>query len=93
MVGNSHRAYFTGCLRFALGMTFYPKERIFFLPVSIFIFKKKCANNKQQLNRTFVVIFFNYHMQLCNHISVKFKIFYLTENNLWRISGSALILS
>lgn len=57
MVGNSHRAYFTGCLRFALGMTFYPKERIFFYLFQ-FLFKKKCANNKQQLNRTFVVNFF-----------------------------------
>lgn len=42
MVGNSHRAYFTGCLRFALGMTFYPKEYIF-LPVSILFLKKKKA--------------------------------------------------
>lgn len=57
MVGNSHRTYFTGCLRFALGMTFYPKERIFFFYLFQFLFLKKCANNKQQLNRTFVVIF------------------------------------
>lgn len=59
MEGNSHRAYFTGCLRFAVGMTFYPKEYIF-LPVSIlFLKKKKGANNKRQWNRTFVVKFFN----------------------------------
>lgn len=42
MEGNSHRAYFTGCLRFALGMTFYPKECIFFTCFN-FIFEEKKA--------------------------------------------------
>lgn len=42
MEGNSHRAYFTGCLRFALGMTFYPKEYIFFTCFN-FIFEEKKA--------------------------------------------------
>lgn len=43
MEGNSHRAYFTGCLRFALGMTFYPKECIFFFTCFNFIFEEKKA--------------------------------------------------